>query len=302
METLPNLFVVGAAKAGTTALYHYFKAHPDIFVPESIKETNFMAFSNGVPNFTGPGDSDHSAMNGITSLSAYIDLYREGAGKKISADISPAYLYYPQASRKIAELCPAAKVVIILRNPVESVFSMYSMMRRDGREPCDSFREAFQRTPERLAAGWEWAWDYQAGFFFSPKVSRYLELFPASQLFIRRYEELNENPESFHAELMNFLGVDYQPGQGSNQRFNESPQRVDVLGKYQGGELILKAARVFGKVLPEGVRADLKKRLPKKPAYHLEPEDRHFLIDHFSADIGKLSTLLQWNLSDWLKK
>ena len=56
---LPDLFVVGAAKSGTTALYHYFKVHPQVFVPASIKETNYMAFYNGLPRWQGRAIKPH---------------------------------------------------------------------------------------------------------------------------------------------------------------------------------------------------------------------------------------------------
>ena len=56
MPGLPNLFVVGAAKAGTTALYHYFRAHPQIYVSATVKEANYMAYFGGLPDLHGPGD------------------------------------------------------------------------------------------------------------------------------------------------------------------------------------------------------------------------------------------------------
>ena len=301
MEALPNLFVVGAAKSGTTALYQYFKQHPDIFVPESVKELNYMAYSEGLPNYTGPGDQKHLIEKSVTNLADYTGYFHARKGQKIGADVSPSYLYYPQASRKIAELCPQAKIVIILRNPIECVFSMYSMMRREGREPCGSFRQAFQRSEERLAAGWEWAWDYQKGFLFSAKVNRYLEVFPRSQLFIRRYEDLNGSPDVFYAELTNFIGVEPMIDEPGKQRFNEAPRRRDRLAKHKVGRSILRMAKVFGKVLPQDMRDKLRKEILEKPAYVLGEEDRRLLVEHFSADIEKLGGLLHWDLSDWVK-
>src|SRR5262245_53726556 len=128
---LPDVFVVGAAKSGTTALYEYFKSHPQVFVPEAIKETNYMAFSGGLPPLAGPGDKTALAGQSITTLDGYRKLYSSRSEGQLAADVSPAYLYYPHTAAKIAELCPRAKIVIILRNPVQCAFSMYSMMRRD---------------------------------------------------------------------------------------------------------------------------------------------------------------------------
>ncbi len=147
MSGLPNLFVVGAAKAGTTSIYHYFKAHPQIYVSPTVKEANYMAYFNGLPHFTGPGDTTASAGRSVTNLPDYLALYADRTDEPVAADISPCYLHRPQAARKIAELCPRAKIVIVLRNPVESAFSMFSMMQRDGRETCDFFCRGFSPQP-----------------------------------------------------------------------------------------------------------------------------------------------------------
>ena len=67
LQHLPNIFVVGAAKSGTTALYHYFKLHPEVFVP-TVKEVNYMAFFDGLPPLAGPGDRDIVARRSVTKL------------------------------------------------------------------------------------------------------------------------------------------------------------------------------------------------------------------------------------------
>src|SRR5262249_40545535 len=95
------------------------------------------------------------------------------------------------AAHNIAQACPQAKIIMILRNPVECVLSMYSMMRRYQREPCEEIADAFRDSPRRMAAGWEWAWDYQNYFLYASQVARYLDLFPNTQNFyppLRRVE------------------------------------------------------------------------------------------------------------------
>src|SRR5580658_7428585 len=153
MDDLPNLFVVGAPKSGTTALYVYFSKHPDIFVDEHYKEPSYMALYAGLPHLDCPALNEYLANNTITSLSKYKDIYRARNGKKIAADLSPMYLRFPQASRKIAELCPNARIVIVLRNPVECAFSMFSMNRREGWEGCATFRSAWERNGNDWARG-----------------------------------------------------------------------------------------------------------------------------------------------------
>ncbi|MEX2114401.1 MAG: sulfotransferase [Pirellulales bacterium] len=222
--TLPDVFVVGAAKSGTTAIHQYFRAHPQVFVPGTIKETNYMAFFDGLPRLAGPRDAQ--VLEGsITNLAAYRALYAARSCEAAAVDVSPAYLYYPQAPAKIAELCPRAKIVIVLRNPAEAAFSMYAMMRRDRRERCGQFWRAFEQSSLRIAAGWEWAWDYQGCFRYAPQVARYLDRFPASQLFIRRYEELRDTPEQFYGALAQFLEISPIDLRQANRPWNVAPPR-----------------------------------------------------------------------------
>ena len=99
-------------------MYHYFSVHPQVLVPAAIKETNYMAFYEGMPPLAGPGDKYALAGKSITRFADYQTLYRQRRDELVAADDSPAYLYCPQAAEKIAELCPQAKIIIILRSPV----------------------------------------------------------------------------------------------------------------------------------------------------------------------------------------
>src|SRR5262249_22582992 len=114
---LPNLFVVGPAKTGTSALYHYLRVHPMVYTTP-IKETNYMSFCDGLPPLLGPGDQERIAAKSVLTLAAYRALYANRRDEPVAADVSPSYMHYPQAAAKIAELCPRAKIVIVLRNPV----------------------------------------------------------------------------------------------------------------------------------------------------------------------------------------
>ena len=298
---LPNLFVVGSAKAGTTALYHYFKLHPQIFVPDSVKETNFMSFYGGMPPLNGPRDRIRSASKSITDWIEYQRLFSACGEELIAADVSPSYLYYPHAAEKIAELCPTAKIVIILRNSVECAFSMYAMMRNDQREPCRNFLEAFGRSFERIAAGWEWGWDYQGYPKYSLAVARYQRLFPASQLFISLYTDLKRQPEQFYRELNAFLGTDTIDLAYANRQVNTAPCRADIVRRWKLGRWCLRAARVAGLLCPPTLKSTIRSRLLDAPAFTLSVNDRLMLIDHFGPDILELARCLSLDLSGWLR-
>jgi Sulfotransferase family len=300
MIGVPNLFVVGAAKSGTTALYHYFAAHPQIYVPPHIKEPNYMAYFEGLPDYKGPGDKTHAAGRSITSLPAYLALYAARTNQQYAADLSPVYLRHPKAPHKILELSPDAKIVMVLRNPIEGTLSMFSMMHRDGREPCASFSEAFRRTPQRLAAGWEWAWDYQGCFMYSKQVSRYLEMFPRENLFIRRYDQMKFEPERFYRELTAFLDIPTIDIK-ANRWVNRSARRADILRRTLVGKAVVELARAARLTLPAVWHARLKLTAIEEPAFRLSHDEQQMLADHFGSDIEKLAEILGWDLSDWLR-
>ncbi len=260
-----------------------------------------MSFHDGLPRFNGPGDQEWHYRHSISSLSSYQALYRNRGGKKNAADVSPSYLSHPGAAKKIAELCPQSKIIIVLRNPVECAFSMFCHRRRDGEEPQHSFEAAFAASAERLAAGWQSHWDYKGHFLFSLQVERYLELFPKDQLFIRRYESLKHDPENFYNELCAFLGVQPIDCKSANQQVNTAPKREEIWRQRGGSRFLLKWVNSVAKRLPAKPQQKLRELVLLKPAYRLSPKDRQYLVDHFAGDIKELGKTLQWDLSDWLK-
>ena len=189
---------------------------------------------------------------------------------------------------------------MILRNPIECTFSMYAMMRRDGREPCRTFAEAFAQSPARMAAGWEWAWDYQRGFMLSDRVAAYFDQFPKQQLLIRRYEDLQSQPQRFYRDLNAFIGIDDIDLGDANKRENTSPTRGQMLRKKKLGRWMLRSARVAGWLTPPALKTTLRKRYLDPPAFVLNTDDRKLLVGHFADDIRKLAGLLSWDLGGWL--
>jgi len=297
---LPNLFVAGPAKTGTSALYHYFRVHPQVYTTP-IKETNYMAFCDGLPPLRGPGDQERIAAKSIIALADYRALYAKWRDERVAADVSPTYMHYPRAVTRIAELCPRANIVIVLRNPVECAFSMYSMLRRDGLETCRTFREAMDRGDERRVAGWAIKWDPKRMFRVSDAVARYVELFPRSQLFIRRYELLKMAPAQFYEELCDFLKIEPIDVSQANRRRNAGATRRDLLRAHIGGRALLRMMKVGGLFFPGPWRRSLRHKFLEASALELSASDRKALVDYYADEISKLSQLMSWDLSEWLK-
>jgi hypothetical protein len=298
---LPDVFVVGPAKTGTSALYEYFRAHPQVYTAP-IKETNYMAFCDGhLPPLAGPGDWETIGAKSTVTFTDYLALYANRRDQPIAVDVSPSYMHYPWAAAKIAELCPDAKIVVVLRNPVECSFSMYSMLRRDNRESCRTFREALECIEKRRAARWDVRWDYLRPYLISDAVARYLELFSSSQLFIRRYERFKRQPEQFYSELCDFLNIEPLEVSRANRKVNAGATRRDIMRGRSGGRWLLRAMDVCGIFLPASWRRSIQRKVFDVPGLELSPDERRILVDYYRADILKLAGLLSWDLSEWLK-
>jgi len=132
----PNLFIVGAPKCGTTFLYHYLKKHPDIYFPE-FKE----------PHFFG---SDLIRRNGAydLSLNQYYDLFK--SDKKIIGEASTFYIFSKNAAKEIYNFNSEAKIIIMLRDLVDLVYSLHSQFVFSGDEVIEDFKEALDLEKNRL--------------------------------------------------------------------------------------------------------------------------------------------------------
>lgn len=132
----PNLFIVGAPKCGTTFLYHYLKKHPDIYFPE-FKE----------PHFFG---SDLIRRNGAydLSLNQYYNLFK--SDKKIIGEASTFYIFSKNAAKEIYNFNSEAKIIIMLRDLVDLVYSLHSQFVFSGDEIVEDFKEALDLENERL--------------------------------------------------------------------------------------------------------------------------------------------------------
>jgi hypothetical protein len=193
----PNFFIVGAAKAGTTAIHAALQQHPEIFMSR-VKE----------PGFFSPDISVRTQWN--SDLAAYLSLFADAEDAKVRGDASPAYLYSRVAAERISEFDPDARILIVLRNPVDVIAACFAEARKWGGEPHRSLSAAVtaarSRTvpPARPYAAWL---QYFEVVDFSSQVERYLKVFPRHNLHITRYDDLAADPRQFIRSVLEFLDV-----------------------------------------------------------------------------------------------
>src|SRR5687767_14301335 len=125
---LPNFFIIGAPKCGTTSLYEYVRQHPDVYM-SPLKEPVYWAFD---PD--GPRDPDRLRKFRVTTREEYERLFEGATGQRILGEASPVYLASERAARAIRENIPHAKMVVLFRDPAEATFSAFLGRIRDGRE------------------------------------------------------------------------------------------------------------------------------------------------------------------------
>jgi hypothetical protein len=208
---LPNFFIVGAAKSGTSSLASYLSQHPEIgFSTE--KEPNYFVFK-GRNLRTQPGPApgpvlfDQLYKYSATTTNDYHRMFEHSADCPARGDASVRYLYAPQAAAEIAEAVPGAKIIIMLRNPVDRLWSHYIMMKaRYHLEPA-SLEEALQLEPERIRSGWDYDWHYVAVGSYCQQIVRYFECFGRENVQIHFYEDFCRQPQVVLEDVYRFLGV-----------------------------------------------------------------------------------------------
>lgn len=291
--TMPNFLIVGAQKAGTTALYYYLRQHPQIYMsPE--KETHFFSYENEKLNFRGPS---RNLLTPITNIEAYRALFQKASGEIAIGEASPSYLYIPKAVERIQHYLPDAKLIAILRNPVDRAYSNFMHCVRDGCEPLTDFQQALQAEKARLSDNWGAMWHYiQKGFYYT-QLRRFFDRFDQAQIKVYLYEDLQTNPVGVLQDIFQFLNVDkeFVPDVSGKHNVSGIPKNKALQILMTGVIPIRSGINLF---LPAKLRQSIRERILIKPDLPLEV--RRQLIQVYQEDILKLQDLIQRDLSKWL--
>lgn len=299
MGDLPDFLVIGAARAGTTALHRFLRQHPDVYMP-SVKEPNFFAYEGKSLACKGPG-ADY-INNSITELESYRALFSHARPGALKGEASPLYLFEPDAPANIARHIPKAKLVVVLRNPVEQAFSHYLYAVKQRIEPLDDFVEALRSEADRLAAGWQPLFGYSTFPRYGEQLARYFQLFPRDQFFIRTYEDFSQNQAQFLQELFTFLGVDPTIEVDLSERPNAGGTPKSRLIQ----DFLMKPNPITGAVglvVPRELRWRIRDWLAGfnlKRGAEMPPEAREMLRERLSDDVARLGALLDRDFSGWL--
>jgi hypothetical protein len=294
---LPNFFIAGFAKSGTTSLYHYLKQHPKIYM-SPVKEPHF--FSHGereLEIFKGPKID----LNHIKDLPDYCALYN-GVRDETAIGEASCSNSGKRACERIRKYVPHAKIVFILRHPADKIYSQFQHLRNNLIEPCDELVDAINHELSGGREDWAHFLRYCHNTFFYDKMKYYFECFPAEQIRIYLYEDWSANPEFVLKDIFTFLGVDpdYKIDTSKRHNVRNIPISKNFI-IFFNNRFLRNAAKL---AIPLRTGRDFLKyvhdRVLYKKAKPMDPSLRSFLTEHFKDDILDTQELIGRDLSHWL--
>lgn len=190
---LPEVLIAGAQKSGTTTLHHALRRHPSVFLPDQPQEIHFF-------------DDD---VNYAKGLEWYARFFKHASSSQVVAQTSPRYIYDPAAPARIHKDMPSARLIFILRNPVDRAYSHYALSLRYGIESLP-FDAALQRERERLPVNETYRrfFSYIDRGLYASQLERFRKVFPRDQMKVLTTERLKADPSGVIRECYEFVGVD----------------------------------------------------------------------------------------------
>lgn len=275
---LPNFFLLGAGRCGTTSLHYYLKSHPSIFLPND-KEPSFFIEENN--KFVGDPIS-------------YFNLFSSAKNEKRIGESSHAYLSNPSSARVLHALFPDAVFLVILRDPAERAYSLYHWMRRNGYEYAATFEKALALEDRRYSCEkfrcnnpqYFYNYMYFRSGLYGEQLERYFSIFGKQQFHVIEHNQFFSDPEAGMKRVFRFLGVD--------------PYIVPTFGSYNAGKNTASFPRLLyflnhsGMVRPRRLRRFMHRFLCRHACSEIEPlrpDTRAELNQRFASDQKMLSEL-----------
>jgi Sulfotransferase family len=300
---LPNFFVAGAPKAGTTALHAALARHPDLYM-SAVKEPKFFLTDGPPPAQGGPGDAK-TYREHIWRRADYEALFDGARAGALLGESTPFYLYSRAAQQRIRALIPAARMIIVLRDPVERAHSNWTHLWSAGLDPIGDFVRACDAEDRRIAAGWADFWRYKRLGLYGAQIQHLYSVFPADQVLLLRYRELLADPPGTLNRICVFLGV--SQGQISDLPRENVTAHPDHTRRHRYLSRVLRAGSAVTTALPGHPAKTVIDRLegslqrgatPRRP---LTWAQRQALIPFFEADVRQLEDLTGDDFSGWLR-
>lgn len=292
---LPNLFIPGFAKAGTTALASALKSHPDVYVPFA-KEPQFFS-------------SDLLWREGVRE---YVERHFKGAERfPVRVDATPHYLFYAKAAQRIAETIPEKdqRFIVMMRDPVARAYSLYWNMRYEGHEHL-AFEDALEAEEERarrsgvlVAERGTLRFQYVASGLYAQQLDKWIVELPRARFLYLLMEDLESDPSSVIREVCEFIGLGPSaPLVVTRRNESASPRSTSLQTWIRSPTPVLRQLRhVFPAAWRSRIVAMLL-RLNRRPTSYapMRPDTERALRARFREDLKRLEVITGRDLSMWI--
>jgi hypothetical protein len=296
---IPNFFIVGAPKCGTTALSEYLREHPNVFMSYP-KEPHFFA-------------DDLTHLHAVRTFDEYMRLFKGRRPEQtVVGEASAWYLYSENALKRIRDFNRDARIIVMIRNPVDFVQSFHSQLLFAFNEDQEDIVEAWNlqekrargnHIPEKCVA--PQFLQYRTAAKFGDQMDRLLTLFPRQQVKCIVFDDFISDPKATYLEVLEFLGVP-DDGRTEFSRLNvRKVHRSKLLGAFlmrppPALRSIWKGLkRVFGNELSRLIGRIIEANSAPTSRPPLDPAFRARLAAEFVDDVAKLSRLLGRDLGRW---
>lgn len=306
---MPNLFIVGVQKSGTTTIHDILSRVPGVFMTNPKEPGFFMTYENDALFVT----SDviiKQRERPYSEKKDYLKLFEGSDACRWRGDATTGYFQSNHARELIKAWAPDAHILICLREPVSRAYSAFNWARKAGVEPCESFEEALSLEERRQSEGYWFWYDYTGTSRYSENLKKWLNDFPNVEVIL--FEDLCSEPDRIVGGVLEWLGLEREqlvPRQAAAKNPSGMPRSAlaraarSILlpspGKFgRLRTLARKAARIGpiqrmrGRML-DAIDRDL---LPPEP---LSPELRARLKSRFAEEISELESLLGRDLTAW---
>jgi hypothetical protein len=289
----PNFFIVGAPRCGTTAMYEYLRHHPQVYMPYRKEPVYF--------------GSDLAKRPPYLDEAGYLALFEPAGNARAIGEATVWYLYSESAPDEIRAMAPDARIIIMLRNPIEMIHSLHRHWLWSANEDIADFGEAIAAESDRAAGrrlppnteqpiGLRYTWLGK----YTPHVQRWLDAFGPERVLVLIYDDLAADGRRVGLQTLAFLGVD--PSYDAefevvNQNKRARSPRLQRLARSPGFVRLASKLppRLFHLVWRSLQRANIRPEA-RSP---IEPGLRRRLAAEFVSDVAALGSILGRDLGHW---
>jgi hypothetical protein len=302
----PDFFVVGAAKSGTTAIDHYLRAHPDVFM--GPRELHFFGSDlQWGPVFKRCGRND------------YLDAFSGAAEGQRVGETSPGYLYSARAAEEIKRFQPDARIIALLRSPIDMMHAFHSHGIYVGDENIKDLEKALLAEPDRKLGRHVpstntgiWCLCYRDAVRYPQQLRRYFDVFGRERVHVIIYDDLKNDTAAAYRDVLAFLEVDttfqpdfeiHNPSKRPRIQTISAVQATDNLKSVGAWRVLRRSARMA--IPSRRFRQRLYRWIERKnTVYERQPlsaELRERLAADVADEVRELGGMLGRDLSHWVE-